>query len=401
MRKVLLSTSAIALVGAAATTASANEWNMRVGGYMEQHVAYGSTSWDGVAVTEEVVVSPGTVIGVTADGDPIFDPLDPPVVLTDVVGVDDGDFDGVDIKSDSEIHFSPKLVLDNGLEFAARIELEGATSGDQIDENFLDIEGSFGRVRLGEDDMVSYGMAYGAPDVTFFNINSGSDTLWYAPASALTAFTTTYRAVASDPAGISYYSPRFAGFQVGATYARDKNRATDDSQVNLDEELGNLWAVAANYVNSFGDFGLTAHGNYSSGSAPSGDDPNTWSAGATASYAGFSLGGSYANGEDNGSYGLDAETWDVGVAYETGPWGVSFTYLHSEEDDDGTDFEIDRYLVGGSYAVAKGVTMNVYGTYADAKGEDVVIADEFDEDEFVIDGDQDGFVIGTGIRVDF
>ena len=44
MKKVLLSTSAIALVGAVASSASANEWEVGVGGYFEagEEVAAGS-----------------------------------------------------------------------------------------------------------------------------------------------------------------------------------------------------------------------------------------------------------------------------------------------------------------------------------------------------------------------
>jgi len=40
MKKVLLGTTAAALVGAMALPASAAEWTVRVGGFMEQYVAY-------------------------------------------------------------------------------------------------------------------------------------------------------------------------------------------------------------------------------------------------------------------------------------------------------------------------------------------------------------------------
>ena len=36
------------------------------------------------------------------------------------------------------------------------------------------IDGSFGRVLLGSENSAGYLMHYGAPDVTFLNVNSGS-----------------------------------------------------------------------------------------------------------------------------------------------------------------------------------------------------------------------------------
>ena len=87
----------------------------------------------------------------------------------------------------------------------------------------------------------------------------------------------------------------------------------------------------------------------------------------------------------------------MGVSYETGPWGFSVTYFNGENVDDenpGTDEELDQFLVGIAYKLAKGVTLNAFGAYV-----------EFDED--VSDGgggsgdDVDAFVIGTGIKISF
>ncbi|MEM6945981.1 MAG: porin, partial [Pseudomonadota bacterium] len=75
MKKVLLSTSAIALVGAYAGAASAAEWNVRVSGYMEQHIAYADSDVDNISGEE---------------------------------------FGGVDVKQDTEVRFLPSITLDNG-----------------------------------------------------------------------------------------------------------------------------------------------------------------------------------------------------------------------------------------------------------------------------------------------
>src|SRR5512145_1224405 len=63
---------------------------------------------------------------------------------------DDKAEDGV--FSDAEIHFVGRTVLDNGLEVGARVELEGETADDQIDEAWIYFSGGFGEVRMGSTD---------------------------------------------------------------------------------------------------------------------------------------------------------------------------------------------------------------------------------------------------------
>jgi hypothetical protein len=403
MKKLLLGTSAIALAGAIATPASAAEWEMRVGGYLEEFVAYADSSNDNIT----------------------------------------GDFDGVDVKSDGEIHFSPRIILDNGLKFGARIELETASVSDQIDENYAYIEGSFGRLELGSDDNAAYKMQYSAPDVTFMNINSGSDTDWL-PFAAEFEVTTTFISVEGDSQGIRYFTPRMAGFQVGVSYARDANRSDDDAQKDSDEdgELFDIFGVGANYVNSFGAFDIAVAGGYVTGSMNgkdaasgfgaivsgdvtdgefgegiheftcdelddfedefpdadfqvttacsdevSGKDPNAWSAGLVLGYQGFSIGGSYANW-NNSAISDGLEVYDLGVAYETGPWGFSFTYMHGEVDTDGG--EIDKFMLGMDYKLAVGVRLGAFAIYEDG-----------DSDSGTQDWDGDGFIIGTGLKLNF
>jgi len=348
MKKILLGTSALALAGAFASPAASAEWEMRITGYMEQHVAFATSDNDNIP----------------------------------------GEYDGVDTKSDAEIHFSPRIILDNGLKFGARIELEGATAGDQIDENYVYIEGSFGRLEIGEDDNAAYKMQYSAPDVTFVNINSGSESLWL-PFDAAFGTTTTFISIsgASDAAGLRYFSPRMAGFQVGVSYSRDGKRSTDDSQIDTDTNLSDIFGVGANYVNSFGDFDIAVSGGWTGGDAANGDsDPEAWSAGLNLGMSGFTVGGSYA---DWNKAGGNMETFDLGVSYATGPWGVSFTYVHGELNDS-ENGEIDKFLVGMDYKLASGVRLGAWAVYV-----------EGDSDSGLESYDGDGFILGTGMKLNF
>ena len=382
MKKVLLGTSAIALAGAFASPAAAAEWEVRVGGYMEQFVAY-------------------------ADVDADFP----------------GKFDGVDAKQDAEIFFLPSITLDNGIRIGANIQLEGAGglgTPDTIDESYLFIQGSFGEILLGSENSAGYKMTYAAPDVTFLNVNSGSTTA-FIPWSGGGAGSDVFRGTLgttflenernNDAQRITYFTPRFAGFQVGVSYARDGNQDSN-AQVDTDSvNIHDIFDVGANYVNSFGDFNVALSGRWGTASQ-AGSDPTIWSAGLNLGYAGFTIGGSYS--EQNKAELQDGHSYDAGVSYETGPWGFSFTYFHGENrgNPDGTgvfafggtgptatestvaetgDEEVDQFLVGISYSLAKGVTLSGYGAYVDFD----------DAGGGVSSDDVDGFIVGTGIKISF
>ena len=390
MKKLLLSTSAIALAGAIATPASAAEWEVRLGGYMEQHIGYAS-------------------------------------IDDDAAGSSDG-LDGVDTSSDSEVYFLPSITLDNGLKFGAVTQLEGRSST-STDEVFAYITGSFGSLQIGDDDNAANTMGYSAPDVSMVGINSGSDTDWLA-FGALGGTTTTFvHAGTFDDAGIRYFTPRLAGFALGVSYARDGNQSDSDGQVDTDADgvLHDIFGIGANYVNTFGDVSIALSGGYVAGSRngvsaasgffvdgtdsgedaglhsydctdtlgstdvvvkectaqASGKNPEAWSAGLVFGFGGISVGGSYA--DFNSAVNGGMEVYDLGVSYSTGPWGFSITYLHAEID---SNDEVDKFMLATTYSVATGVKVGAFGTYQDldagGSGDDI-----------------DGFIIGTSVRLDY
>src|SRR5262249_47516984 len=53
-------------------------------------------------------------------------------------------------KQDVEVYFLGETNLDNGLTVGARVELEGQTSGDQIDAVYAYFSGGFGEIRFGD-----------------------------------------------------------------------------------------------------------------------------------------------------------------------------------------------------------------------------------------------------------
>ena len=375
MKKVLLGTSAIALASAFATAAHSAEWNVKVGGYHNQFLGFASS---------------------------------------DIQNNNTADVDGVDVKQNAEIFFLPSITLDNGLKFGANVQLEsgGATqTADTIDESFLYVKGSFGEINLGSENSAGYKMTYGAPNVAIISYNSPSTPVFIpfsgnGSASGLfrgTMASTYIENVRNNDADrITYYTPRFAGFQVGASYARDANQ-DNNTQVDISTAgtVHDIFDIAANYVNDFGGVNVAVSARWGIATIEgANDEPTVLGFGANVGFGGVTLGGSWAeqNGSANGQ--LDGTSFDVGVKYATGPWSFSATWFHGENTDDETlggltsavqDETLDTYGIGINYQLAKGVRLNGFAAYVD-----------FDEeDNGATARDVDGFVIGTGIGLSF
>jgi predicted porin len=368
MKKVLLGTSAIALASAFAAPASAAEWEVKVGGYMTQAIGYG-----------------------------------------DVDAEFDGDWDGVDVLSNTEVFFLPSITLDNGLMFGANIQLEGNTSSDQIDESYMIIKGSFGEINIGSENSAGYKMSYGPPSVMKVPVNSGSMSSWI-PFSVggddvfrgTLGSTFLENDANNDSQRITYYTPRLYGFQLGGSYAHDPEQDSS-GPIDTDSTTHDFFDVGANYVQSFGDFNVALSGRWGIASNNDGSDPEVWYVGGQLGGYGFTVGGGY--GEQNKAGNKNGEVWAVGASYETGPWGFSVEYIKGKNvDDDMPDSNetLEQVGVGLNYALAKGVTVFGFGAWADFDGygsEDLAECDCDEPNIETFDASVDGFVIGTGVSL--
>jgi hypothetical protein len=289
-------------------------------------------------------------------------------------------YKGLQIIQEGEIHFIGQSKLDNGTTVGIRVELEGwdTGGGTQIDEAYLFSFGDWGRVEFGSKDDAAYIMYYGAPSALlgfgFFQHDSSFS--WTNPianannAAAFHISDSTIDGQYQDVNRINYYTPRFAGLQIGVGYA-PKINASAGGQWGLSSGPGagtsgvcgytnattangcptndNSWqdalAIGANYLNKFGPVSVAAYVAYSYMSfVPSynyvqqaanrinGANLASWKqfvAGLQFSFSGFTLGGSF--GWDNNGLGSnyytgqdnDTRTWAVGLMYETGPWQLS------------------------------------------------------------------------------
>ena len=125
MKKVLLSTAAVAGLAMVATPAAA-QVSLELGGYFKGYGAY---------VDQDETA-----------GNPVND---------------------FDIIRNTEVHFGGETTLDNGLTVGAHIEVdadvENTNDSFEVDESYVYFSGGWGRVNVGAEDGASYLLQVAAP----------------------------------------------------------------------------------------------------------------------------------------------------------------------------------------------------------------------------------------------
>ncbi|WP_372017736.1 porin [Tistrella mobilis] len=369
MKKILIGTTALVAVGLVAGQASAAEKiKLGLGGYYQSFFK----------ITDQ------DATGVSAANPTITDRRTDQMV------------------QEGEIHFLGETVLDNGLKVGVQVQLEGYTTGDQIDEHYVYFDGSWGRVLLGAENSAPYLMHYAAPSAiaghgvsspNFFNFSTGGNLAGRVGEAPSTLINNT-----SDANKLTYFTPRMAGFQLGLSYTPSLAGGTggsSDSYGNLTDNVPGrqeqIVEVGVNYVNKLGPVDLAVSGGYLKGSleadAVGADDLQVWSLGLNVGFSGFTFGGSYVNDNRGLDGNNDIKGWDVGLVYAFGPYKVGAAYAnHQREFDAGNDDEIKFYEIGGSYAMGPGISLNAGVQFLDA-------------DSDAVSRRQDGtsFLIGTAL----
>ena len=320
MKKSLLATTALAALGAVAVASpAAAKFEVGVGGFMEQWFGYADNA-NSANPSQDVFSQ----------------------------------------HSDTEIHFKASQTLDNGLKFGVMVEMEGETG--TIDEQYLTIDGSFGRLQLGSEDQAARQMHYntGSKGV---GIEEGDITgAWIAGTTGTLGNTNTHVAVSSDANNISYYTPRINGFQVGASFIPDQD-SDDDREANDSTEIDafrdNSFAVAANYQGSFDALTIGVSAGYTDGGQNVAGSEMAFSAGVRLGFGGFNANFAYGehdrdNAEAGNGGAQNVNTFGFGLGYQAGPAGVSLGYVRGE--DSPTDDKQDLLELGASYAVGPGIT---------------------------------------------
>jgi outer membrane protein OmpU len=300
----------------------------------------------------------------------------------------------VDFLRSTEVHFGGETALDNGLTVGAQIEtLADDGESFEIDESYVYMSGSWGRVNLGSEDGAAYLLQVAAPsaDDNIDGIRQFINPVNYtvtalngqtAPAVAVNPALATIQAdlvdydndLARGDDKITYLSPIFSGFQAGVSYTPDvtsNSRGVNGNVAEVANGLSDAYEAGVRYETSFNNVGVIAgagytHGNLEAtgaGVVAGQDDYKEWNVGLDLDIGAFGLGAVYT--ENNVTEAVtagpvrtgDNETWVVGADYTTGPFKLGVSYLNNEIPDSATTtLETDRYTGGVTYTYGPGMT---------------------------------------------
>ncbi|QQG36382.1 MAG: porin [Micavibrio aeruginosavorus] len=315
----------------------------------------------------------------------------------------------IDILRDTEVHFTGETTLDNGLTVGVHVEAE-ADMGDSfgVDESYMYVSGSWGRVNFGGEDGAAYLLQVAAPsaDSNYDGIRQYVDAVNYAIADAaftgLAAADWDYAQDATDQTDkITYLSPVFNGFQAGVSYTPDvvatgyslnaETSAASNSLggVNADDVAGSYgaaWDLGARYEGQFDAFGLTLGAGYTHVSheedAASEDDLTAWNVGAAATFGAFGVGLVYTENDNGTDPENETDIWVLGADYTTGPWKLGASWYNREDENfSGTDdLDTDRLSGGVTYTYGPGMTFRGSVQYIDHE----VGTDDMDATAFLL-----------------
>jgi hypothetical protein len=241
----------------------------------------------------------------------------------------------VGVLRDGEIFFNAKGTSDNGLTFNVHVELEAFTDNvDQIDENWGEVEGSWGAIRIGSDDTASDNSERG---------------VFYGPGGRTGYFDSFYAVLGTGNGGdapmIRYETPNFSGFEARFDWA--PNATADAAADRGGLYFGNnqqRWSIGATWDGEFDGFSVGIGAGYEDGDLFAEANYNL---GAQISFSGFSLGVHYASSGNGADLGAVA----VGAMYVTGPWTFGGGFAFATDGPDASNWG-----VWATYALSPGVT---------------------------------------------
>jgi outer membrane protein OmpU len=272
---------------------------------------------------------------------------------------------------DNEVILTANGVTDGGIRYGSKVEIEvggggdaGSPNGISIDEVGLFFSGNFGRVELGRDD--------GAEDLIFVGAEDAQ-----AGTGGIDGDTANLGQIQfpdmGDTIKATYFTPRIAGFQLGASFAPDGDDNTNgrgSTAFNAgDNNRKNMVGGGANWVGVLGpvDLTLSAVGMFAdvkggdAVQAANGfrDDEKAWALGGLLGFGGLSFGVSF-NDFKGPTEVQEGQLLSFGLAYGFGPANVSVGY-ERDWNDNADDANI--FVVSGDLGILPGVTLKGDGSY--------------------------------------
>jgi predicted porin len=437
MKKVLLASAALLAVVALSAPAKADPLKVTVGGSVKFEAGFVDEKYDSNYRPYDFTNSPELSIG--AEGK-----------------ADNGLVYGGKIEVVNELNFDRTLAFvdENGSIVALNPEFGSRSQEIKFDKAAVYFGGKWGKVELGDEASAGNRLGVTAPTgfgtggfagdyQNFLLINNVASIADGTKGFSLPtegfyfrSLANSYKASLSESGledyenstKISYFTPKFSGVQLGVsltpkvgdtlnTVNRDKKvgYAVDNAPADV-TQYDNLIESAINYSYKMDNgLGLAASLGYNHANATDGlgtdkdrEDLNSFNAGLSGTYAGFTLGGGYTFNGDSGlakqssaasRYDDNGQTFNVGLQYATGPFAVGVNYLNAETEGDvalSDNVKLQTVGLGATYELAPGLSTFAEVDFVnyEAEGQFLVLGTETSKKY-----DSTVFILGT--KLDF
>ncbi|MCI4663880.1 MAG: porin [Neomegalonema sp.] len=275
---------------------------------------------------------------------------------------------------EGEIQFKAKGTLDNGITIEARMELEGynATSyGSILDESWVAISGSFGKILIGNNDTALDAVAGGIGRLgSAVAMGSWDGSYEFVPASVDHAGDT------GDGLAVHYYTPNIAGFQAGISWSpTNEEDAAIDTSVTTDNTK-DVIAVGVSFSTTFDKVDFVIGGGFltrtvSAAGAAVELTEDQWAIGAEVAFSGLTLGARYESvtTETGATTETEVTRFGGGIIYATGPWefGLNAAFEDTDTGTASTSKEELRINAGVTYELGDGVDLGLGVDYGETE----------------------------------
>ena len=340
------------------------------------------------------------------------------------ISQDDGDGEGAANRRDhtfnrfGTVSIAGNTTLDNGLQVGVAFDWNTETVNNETPrDGYVWMEFGGFRLELGSRNSAPYQMAYSAPGGGGgHGFNSPLYTNATNPATNAAGDARGQVSISGNSEKITLFTPRFGGFQLGASYTPEAGKApggvsifggpdVDNTFEDMETEQSEIVSIGANFVESVGELDVNIGLGWEEGdlefAAAGLEDQGEWHAGVSLGWMGWTFGGSYVD-SDQGTSANDSDKtmWNFGVSYATGPWTMGAQYQSTEVELGGSGLDgavtgedvADRFELTGSYEVGPGISFHagiqVYEFDADRTTAALTTAAE---------NDATGIYIGTSI----
>lgn len=309
-------------------------------------------------------------------------------------------------RNDTEVNISVDGKSDAGLGYGAVIDLEADVTPDADNQGlnasrtYVYLDGNWGRFELGSNQGAAETMKVDASNLAAATGGINGSWTYFANAIPGAGFITTpslplahgsLTALGGETTEnvnkITYYSPKFSGFQAGVSYAPDSTDRGQTMTRNDTDGASDIFDVALGYEGQWDMITLAAAatGEFGDADLVGAEDLAAWNIGAKVGYAGFTVAASYGDWSDSLNVnGADQDYWTLGGAYDFGSFGASVTYLDSKVEVAGGDDDFSNLVVGADYKLAPGLT-----PYAEVSFYD------FETPGVAVDNDGTAVILGT------